>query len=318
MSVWSSRIGWRIVAGVGTVAAATALVFSIGAYAFNWQGPATRQALRVLPLPAASLGWYPIQFGDFLDRSQTLERYGAALRRSNPASFPSPSAGEQRRQAVENLLRDRATFALAKRHGVVVTEADVDQAFTAQLAQGGSRQNTERVLQNLYGWTPTQFKDQVLRVAVARAKLREQLSFDRQLNQTVRQQAERVLGLVQAGQQSFEDLAKTYSEDDTAAAGGDLGFVTRGEQTKEVDDAAFELGVGETSDLVHTKFGFHILKVEAEREVDGQRQIRLRQIFIAAPSVDTLITNYLKQQGVRIFVAGLDWDNGAGRVTVNP
>lgn len=314
MVVWEKKRRWKVV-GWGLAGLVVVIgVFATGVYAFSWHGPATRSILRILPLPVASVGWSPIPWSVFLEYQESFRRYGQALNQASPELFPPLPADEPRRQALEKLLRDHATFALASRQGVAVAEVDVDQAFTAQLAQGGGREATEKGIRDLYGWTPQEFKQHVLRVAVARTKLREQLSFDTELIREVRQEAERVYELTKSGQQSFSELAVAFSQDDQADAGGDMGWVAPGEQNKEIDEVAFALKVGETSELIHTKFGFHILKLEAEREEAGQRQVQLRQIFFAAPSVDALITDFLNQQRVRIFITGLEWNSKSGRV----
>jgi len=62
--------------------------------------------------------------------------------------------------------------------------------------------------------------------------------------------------------ESFENLARQYSDDPSAANGGDFGVFSKGDMLKEFEDAAFKLKVGEFSDLVQTQLGFHIIQLD--------------------------------------------------------
>ncbi len=65
----------------------------------------------------------------------------------------------------------------------------------------------------------------------------------------------------------FEDLAKEYSEDKgSAPKGGELGFFMRRMMVLPFDEAVFRLKVGEVSDIVKTKYGFHLIKLLDEEE----------------------------------------------------
>ena len=79
--------------------------------------------------------------------------------------------------------------------------------------------------------------------------------------QAIQKRADMVLGLARKGE-DFAELARKYSEDSTAAKGGDLGYFTREDMVKPFSDSAFSLEKGEISDLVRTRFGLHIIKIE--------------------------------------------------------
>ncbi len=73
--------------------------------------------------------------------------------------------------------------------------------------------------------------------------------------------ADSVLALLKEGQ-DFDELVQRFTDDTgTKDKAGDLGFFERRMMVKEFDEAAFNLEVGETSDLVQTNFGYHIIKL---------------------------------------------------------
>ena len=81
-----------------------------------------------------------------------------------------------------------------------------------------------------------------------------------------------------AAGEDFGELAREHSQDPgSAQAGGDLGWFRRGNFAEEFEEAAFALPEGETSEVVETIFGYHVIKVEKVRFAERQaRHILIR------------------------------------------
>jgi peptidyl-prolyl cis-trans isomerase C len=72
-------------------------------------------------------------------------------------------------------------------------------------------------------------------------------------------EAKDILKKLEEGQ-SFEDLARDYSECPSGKDGGHLGEFGRGMMVPSFEKAAYALNMGEISPPVRTQFGFHIIK----------------------------------------------------------
>jgi len=67
--------------------------------------------------------------------------------------------------------------------------------------------------------------------------------------------------------EDFAKVAEEVSVDKVSAMnGGDLGYFGKGSMIAEFEEAAFSLEPGETSDLVKTEVGYHIIRVEDKRD----------------------------------------------------
>jgi len=80
--------------------------------------------------------------------------------------------------------------------------------------------------------------------------------------QQAKAKAEQILAQLKKGA-DFAKLAAQDSDDPgTRDRGGDLGFFERGQMIKPFEEAAFKLKPGQFSDVVATRFGYHVIQVE--------------------------------------------------------
>lgn len=80
-------------------------------------------------------------------------------------------------------------------------------------------------------------------------------------NEEDQEKAQEVLGQLKAGEITFEDAAKQYSQDTGSATdGGDVGWDGMNTFVEEYQTALGTLQVGQMTDLVQSEYGYHIIK----------------------------------------------------------
>ena len=158
-----------------------------------------------------------------------------------------------RGQTVEEFLKARATNS-DRRHGLLyvklftlrlpddmkVTDDDVRAQYDKKLDEKFKKPARVRASQIVISTTGATDEEKV----------------------AARQKATEVLAEARKPGADFAALAAKYSSDPSKARGGDMGFFPRtGLAPEPIAAAAFALQVGQISDIIETKLGFHILKV---------------------------------------------------------
>jgi peptidyl-prolyl cis-trans isomerase D len=137
-------------------------------------------------------------------------------------------------------------------------------AFDASNLPGGKPQVTDAEIQAYYNQHRDQYevKDQV---KVRHILIAVPQGADAKTDAAAKAKAEDLLKQIRGGA-NFAELAQKNSDDPgSKAQGGELGWLDRGKTVPEFDKAAFSLPVGQTSDIIKTQFGYHILQVEDKK-----------------------------------------------------
>jgi peptidyl-prolyl cis-trans isomerase D len=98
----------------------------------------------------------------------------------------------------------------------------------------------------------------------------------------------------------FAKLAKENSDDPGSKdTGGELGFIKHGATVPEFDQAAFALQPGQTSGLVRSKFGYHIIQSEEKQTAHTKPLAEVK------PEIQALLTRQKEAQQEQNFAQQL-------------
>lgn len=220
------------------------------------------------------------------------------------------------KQVLDALITEKLILAQALIDSVEVTDDEVTRALDQQVANFVRQVGSEQRVEKMYGKSIARIKREYrseIRDQLLVQKIRQQreasisisphevetffqaykdslpqvpeefdLSHiymvpkpDTSVEAATRRFTQSILDSIRAGG-DFAEFAKRYSEDATAANGGDLGWAKRGDYVREFEEAVFSLKDGDISNIVKTQFGFHIIQLLARR---GE-SVHVRHILI--------------------------------------
>jgi peptidyl-prolyl cis-trans isomerase C len=175
------------------------------------------------------------------------------------------------------------------------TDLAINKLMETEVA--GEPEATDAQVREFYDKSPDKFKqDEAVRAS--HILIRVDPKADAATRQKARTRAEGLAKDAKSGA-DFAKLAKENSADGSAAQGGDLNFMQRGQTVAPFDQAIFSMQPGQISDVVETEFGYHVIKVTEKRAAST----------VPYEQVSARIRDYLTQQGkqqrAQSFIEGL-------------
>ena len=177
---------------------------------------------------------------------------------------------QMRRQVLDSMIEQVLIEQAAAQEGAAISEEELDAAIRESIAAGGGQASFEEWLQTsslTYEDFRAGLRFQLLALAIFEQitgsipTTAEQVHA-RHILVNTEEEAQAVLTKLQAGG-DFAALARQLSQDEnTKEAGGDLGFFPLGLLiSREVEETAFSLTSGQTSEVVQSQFGYHVVQV---------------------------------------------------------
>jgi peptidyl-prolyl cis-trans isomerase C len=178
-------------------------------------------------------------------------------------------------------------------------DAKVDMAINKlmETAVANLPEATDAQVREFYDKNPDKFKqDEAVRASHILIRLDPKA--DAATKKTARDKAEGLAKQAKGGA-DFAKLARENSADGSAANGGDLNFMSRGQTVANFDKALFSMEPGQISDVVETEFGYHIIKVTEKKAAST---VPFEQV---SPRIRDFLTEQNKQTKAQAFIEEL-------------
>lgn len=194
--------------------------------------------------------------------------------RSLPNEYQQYALGPGKRQFAQDVLRMKLLAAAGRQQGLdqspeIQTQLDMmrDNLVANALVQRVQASFTldEAALRQAYEANKAQYeKSNARHILIAfKGSPAAQPGKPELTEEEAKAKAEDLRKKIEGGA-SFEELAKTESDDvGSGANGGSLGEFARGQMVPEFEQAAFTAAIGTVSEPVRTQFGFHLIRVDS-------------------------------------------------------
>ena len=273
-------------------------VFGVLVYKYKSESSAVKAVSGVIQYPVLRVNGDFVSYHDYLFELASIKQYYKSQTGADgkPAVDFATADGksklaELKKQILTQLKTDEVTRQLIEDHKIKVTDKELTTQYNTLVNSAGGKDKLKDVLAKVYGWTPDDLKHK-LKFQLEKQKLQVAVTSDPKADAAAKAKAQDVLNKVNAGG-DFAALAKQYSQDSTAANGGDLGFFAKGQMVKEFEDAAFALEPGKTTGLVKTQYGYHIIKLVEFN--DDKSQAHAAHILIKTTDFPNYLTEQIKK-----------------------
>jgi foldase protein PrsA len=280
-------------------------VVGLGSYRLGWDNGLTNFMVKTVPYPAAIVNGEIVTLYDWKFEVKAVDQL-----KVKQLGQTDTKATEL--EVMEKLINDKILRRLARKMDIKVSDQEMNDRWQTLIDQVGDEETLVNNIKDFFSWEPAEFKERVVYTDILREKMQTSITESESMQADVEKQAQKVLSEVNKGKKTFEELAKEYSADPGSGQnGGDLGWFPRGVMVTEFEDAVFALEIGQTSELIQTQFGYHIILLKDKKVADpaadgkeaGEEQVFASHILIAAPNFQDLLKEYEEKAFIYKFVA---------------
>lgn len=304
------------------------LIMGIGflIYVLNFRyNSIIKATLNFIPYPAVIVDYKDIITVNALDdnlrsvknfyEAQDFEKVGLRIDYSTTEGKKRLKIKEK--VVLNRMIEDKVIERIASEKGIKVTKELVNQELIRKMDEYGT--NVERFLNKiytLYQWDLEEFQENVVKPSIVRkelAKWHENDTADdlEQANIDINEAKKKI----DAGAY-FTDVINEFS-DKPAEKVEDLNWLHLSLIMPELAENLANMKEREVSQIIESKTGYHILKLEERKKDEVGDAVKFHQVFIRKPSFSIWLSDQIKQAHVLIPLSEYEWDESLPGVIFN-
>lgn len=315
---WTTLIG-----GVSVFFIFVLLIFSLIVYRLSDSVNMPSFVKNNIFLPAVIVGWN--SFMSIGEINQNLYSIKSFYENQDFSSVGlrfdfSTEDGKKRlkireKELINKMIEDEAIEILAKERGINVNNRVVNENVIRKLDDYGNEKEVRENLSRLYDWSLDDFKDKVVRPGIYKEELIKWLEENdgKEKKESASSKAKESREKLKNGA-DFESLAKEISEGGTSDSGGRLGWFEASQISKEIRNDVIDLKSGETSGVLESTMGYHIIKVNEIKNEEGIIFYDISQIFFPKMSFAYWLDGKIKSMNVLVLLSDFKWNSESGLV----
>lgn len=291
------------------------VVIGIMIYGFGMNNNVIQKTARIIPYPGVILG-----NGTIITLSEINSKIGSIRMFYGNQDFSSlglrvdfsTDEGKKRllikeKDLINKLIENRIIEKLANIRGIKITDDMVAQEVSRKLQEYGSGDYLKNTMLTLYGWQISDFEKNIVKPDLYKEKLKESVVQSDESFVKARENMKKAQDEIKNGK-SFEETAKKYSIGESGKNGGELGWFSYDQIIPEVGSAAYIMKKGDTSDIIESSLGYHIINIEDKKTEENKEQVRIKQIFIKTTDFGDWLNTQMKSFKVFIPIKGFIWN----------
>ncbi|MDD5040234.1 MAG: peptidylprolyl isomerase [Patescibacteria group bacterium] len=311
----SIRLALGMFSAIVVLVVLVLVVVGVGVYKWGWNNSFTDKVIGIIPYPAIVFDSHVLTYENFKEDVKTLDFFYTSQQEKSTDTYKRPTNAFLEKSVLTRMVREDFMKSAAEDFGISVSQQEIDDQYNTIASQAGGDEGMKGMLLDYYNMTPDQFKTKAIFPYLLQTKIQEHIADDETLNAEARSKAEAASQKIMNKEATFDELYAEF-ENDSSAIVQDLGYFTKEEMPTEIIDAIANLEKDQTTGVVKTAYGYHLVKVTDRIAATDTEEEQIKASHILFPSValDDWMNEKMADKKVTIFVSGYEFKSSCGLI----